>query len=248
MNIISLGGGVQSSAMLLMALDGYFEDTPDVAIFADTQWEPSWVYNWLAKLEELVKPFPIIRVTNGDIRESQKGRTVSMPYYLKGPNGKAGMNRRQCTYEFKLKPIKRWVRENCKHAFMWIGISTDEAIRMKPSQVKYITNTFPLIDKNLSRTDCAHYLMEKVGEVPNKSACIGCPYHNNDYWNMLKTMSPEEYEQACLYDLKIRHNPKMIAEQYLHRSLLPLDSAVNIYSTKTLVDAFGNECEGLCGV
>jgi hypothetical protein len=38
--IISLGAGVQSSAMLLMALEGRFEDMPDCAIFADTQDEP----------------------------------------------------------------------------------------------------------------------------------------------------------------------------------------------------------------
>ncbi len=39
-NIISLGAGVQSSAMALMAAKGEITPMPDAAIFADTQSEP----------------------------------------------------------------------------------------------------------------------------------------------------------------------------------------------------------------
>ena len=38
--ILSLGAGVQSSTMALMADQGAFGDKPDAAIFADTGWEP----------------------------------------------------------------------------------------------------------------------------------------------------------------------------------------------------------------
>ncbi len=38
--ILSLGAGVQSSTMALMADQGAFGKKPDAAIFADTGWEP----------------------------------------------------------------------------------------------------------------------------------------------------------------------------------------------------------------
>ena len=40
LTVISLGGGVQSSVMALMASQGAFDAIPDCTIFADTHWEP----------------------------------------------------------------------------------------------------------------------------------------------------------------------------------------------------------------
>ena len=51
LTVISLGGGVQSSVMALMASDGAFDTEPDCAIFADTHWEPPSIYthlDWLS--------------------------------------------------------------------------------------------------------------------------------------------------------------------------------------------------------
>ena len=60
LTVISLGGGVQSTVMALMAgqslpptgSGGAFDRVPDCAIFADTRWEPPSVYEhveWLAR-------------------------------------------------------------------------------------------------------------------------------------------------------------------------------------------------------
>lgn len=54
LRILSLGAGVQSSTVLLMAARGELEYEIDGAIFSDTQWEPKVVYDWLAFLEEQV--------------------------------------------------------------------------------------------------------------------------------------------------------------------------------------------------
>ena len=51
LRIISLGAGVQSSTMALLAADGSIKPRPDCAIFADTGWEPRGVYDHLAWLE-----------------------------------------------------------------------------------------------------------------------------------------------------------------------------------------------------
>ena len=46
-NVLSLGAGVQSSAMALMAAKGEITPMPDCAIFADTQAEPQSTTIWI---------------------------------------------------------------------------------------------------------------------------------------------------------------------------------------------------------
>ena len=57
--ICSLGAGVQSSTLVLMAARGELTPMPDAAIFADTGAEPEGVYTWLDELEKEI-PFPSI--------------------------------------------------------------------------------------------------------------------------------------------------------------------------------------------
>ncbi len=53
LTVLSLGGGVQSSVMALMAGEGAFDRTPDCAgVFADTRWEPPSVYEHLEWLRD----------------------------------------------------------------------------------------------------------------------------------------------------------------------------------------------------
>jgi 3'-phosphoadenosine 5'-phosphosulfate sulfotransferase (PAPS reductase)/FAD synthetase len=63
-HILSLGAGVQSSTLALMAAAGEVTPMPAAAIFADTQDEPASVYRWLDWLEKQL-PFPVYRVTAG---------------------------------------------------------------------------------------------------------------------------------------------------------------------------------------
>lgn len=66
-HFISLGAGVQSSTMALMAAHGELHPMPEGAIFADTQDEPQEVYDWLAELQRHL-PFPIHRVSAGKLK------------------------------------------------------------------------------------------------------------------------------------------------------------------------------------
>jgi hypothetical protein len=44
LTVLSLGAGVQSTTLALMAAQGEIQPLPDCAIFADTGWEPATVY------------------------------------------------------------------------------------------------------------------------------------------------------------------------------------------------------------
>ena len=120
LTVISLGGGVQSSVMALMASGGAFDRVPDCAIFADTRWEPPSVYEHLEWLAGQLR-FPVHVVDNGrSLREDVKALTnhsgsrnyVDIPVYLKGRDGGGdGIARRQCTDNYKIRPIRRRIRE-----------------------------------------------------------------------------------------------------------------------------------------
>jgi hypothetical protein len=69
LRILSLGAGVQSTALALMAAYGEIGPMPDCAIFADAGWEPKAVYEHLAWLRSSnVLPFPVHIVSAGDLR------------------------------------------------------------------------------------------------------------------------------------------------------------------------------------
>lgn len=70
LRVLSLGAGVQSTTLTLMAAHGIVGPMPDLAIFADTGWEPASVYEHLRWLmSPNVLPFPVHIVSAGNIRE-----------------------------------------------------------------------------------------------------------------------------------------------------------------------------------
>jgi hypothetical protein len=262
LRVISLGAGVQSTTMALMAAHGELTPMPDCAIFADTQWEPAAVYEHLRWLmSPNVLPFPVHVVTAGNLRQAimdrsntTGGRFAVVPWFMRLPNGDDAMGRRQCTKEYKLRPIQRRIRALLGGrtpkggAEAWIGISTDEAMRVKPSQVGYVVNRWPLIEQRMSRNDCLRWLERHGYGQPPKSSCIGCPFHNDTQWRALRNV-PAEWQDAIAVDAAIRDQPGFKGTQYMHRSLVPLDQVdLSTAEDHGQLNLFNNECEGLCGV
>ena len=265
LTVISLGAGVQSSTMAIMAAKGDFPPV-DCAIFADTGYEPKAVYTYLEFLKKIL-PYPVYLVEKGNIRDDMlaaKGTTnfVVAPFFTQNKiTGKKGMVMRQCTNDYKRQPIRTKIRELCnvkkgkhfpkdKYVEQWIGISTDEAGRMKPARDKYILNRHPLIEAKMSRQDCIDYLKKEKIPLPEKSACIVCPYHNDAYWHFMKTERPSEFADAVDFDKQVRNISRKEDEQlYSHRSCKPLDEVeFDKKETDKQLDMFNNECEGMCGV
>ena len=79
---------------------------------------------------------------------------ASIPFFTKNlDTGEIGIGLRQCTKDFKLIPIQKKIRElydinpRKDKIKMLIGISIEEAVRMKPAREKWIENTYPLVEK-----------------------------------------------------------------------------------------------------
>lgn len=265
MKVLSFGCGVQTVTIAAMVCLDEFE-RPDFAVFADTQWETKATYDYLKDFIPWAKErgLEIVTVTAGSIRsdalDSSK-RFASMPLYTETgqlmPSGKKedGRLRRQCTSEYKIIPVRKAIRARAgmepgqiwrgEPAEAWLGISIDEIVRAKESRDKWCRNRWPLIEKKMTRSDCIAWLKSHGIPVPPKSACIGCPFHNNSFWLTLKKESPVEWADAVDFDRAIRTTTVNLRNPvYLHRSLTPLGEA-NIGEDQG--DMFANECEGYCG-
>jgi len=270
-NVLSLGAGVQSSTLAMMYAKKELEPMPDFAVFADTQGEPKAVYKWLDWLEQQL-PYPVYKVSKGNLAEdSLRLRTskvtglkyirATVPFHLFNEGKSKGFLARGCTGDYKIQPIKVFVRRKCKiknketdvRVNMIIGISTDEIARIKISKVLWIKHSYPLIENNISRDDCLDWFSKNNLDIPPRSACIFCPYHGKVFWTNLKKNSPEEFEQAIQYEKDVKEVYKktdMWKDPKYDFSIHSKNNLENFANEKEedQLDLFDAECEGMCGV
>jgi hypothetical protein len=271
LRILSLGAGVQSSTLALMIEKG---EVPmvDAAIFSDTFGEPKAVYDWLDWLEKQLS-FPVYRVARGNLKQDMldaidgKYKFLSVPLFTKNKEtGKKGLLRRQCTFDYKIAPVTKKVRELLGVGYrkrvpkdtiveMLMGISFDEIIRMKDNRLKYMKNNYPLIDKKLRRSDCVEWMKKNNYPTPPRSACTFCPYHTNTEWRRIRE-NKKEWDEVVALDKAIREGTKRNTDQvFLHKDCVPLDevdlrTAAEKGQKELFYEDFGqlDNCEGMCGV
>lgn len=271
--VLNLGAGTQSSVLLLMADRGQI-DPVDIAIFADTGWEEAQVYEHLDWLRTKCNRTEIVTVSAGNIKDDAlqvqatgdksqgRGRFGSMPLFVKLPEGKRGMVRRQCTKEYKLEPIRRFIKTEIlglsktarwpsHHAVTQVyGISLDEYQRMREPEGVWVQNEYPLVKMRWDREATIEWARQRFpGHVFPRSACIGCPFHSDAEWRRIKTENPEGWAEAVEMDRALRNAEGMRGEVYLHKSLVPLEDVIlppaAADDTERLWD---DECLGMCGV
>lgn len=252
---ISLGWGVQSFALAAMSALGELPPV-DVAIHADTTWERRETYEFAARwtpwLEERGVRVVTVRGNRTDAVVQKNTKAVLLPAFtryaeeqytafdndgeivrrLDSPiviakaGDPAGILRRQCTSEWKILPIRRWLQahRNKQPVKLWLGVTLDEIARMKPSKVKYITNCYPFIEMfkpPMSRWQVSRWLEETGLEIPVKSSCVFCIYHSQEIWREIKMTDNGDWEKAIAVDKAIRHKrPEYVC--YVHEDRVPL--------------------------
>lgn len=242
--IISLGGGVQSTALMLMSCLGEVERA-DCAIFADTGDESEATYRHLDWLKSEAAKFdlPIYVVSKGVLSEALLHDGFSrIPSF----GSRGGLSPRQCTGDYKQKVIRKHIRRlyGLTPSEVWIGISLDEVHRMKPADVRWLTHRWPLIEKRLTRHDCLMWMEKRGFPKPPRSACVFCPFHSDHEWRMLKKGGGRDWEKAVAVSSALAK-----VGQYLHRKLKPIDEVdINTGLDKAQMELWGNECGGNCGV
>ena len=277
----SFGAGVQSTALMLLIkhepekLLEAVGHLPEIAYFADTGAEPEATHNHLKKLQDYGLPLPLKIVNNGsiligtlksgEVTPKPTDRTFA-PYYIKNPDGKKSMLTRKCTTDFKVTPIEKQMRLDAGYkkgqripalaTSLWLGISIDEADRMKVNKTKWVQNIYPLIELGMDRQQCQDICIKYNMKAP-KSRCFFCPYIRD--WENFRRENPRDYQKAIDFDKSLREgrHPKLKGTPYIHERLMPLHEAIEFniaerakqHNGETpLFDDFGMECEGHCGV
>lgn len=268
LRILSLGAGVQSTTLALMAMHGEIEPF-DHAIFADTGAEPPTVYEHLRWLmsPNVGLPFPVHIVSAGSLRQElldavagKNGAWGRPPFYLRNPDGSTGRLNRQCTEDYKIAPITAKVRELAglrprqrrKQVLVHqvVGISRDEVYRMKPARLPWIENRYPLVDLGMRRWDCLQWLRRHGYPEPPRSACTFCPFRSLIEWRRLRDDDPAGWLDAVNIDRAIRLGMRGVKAEalYVHRSLTPLESLdLSTAAERGQGDLWGEECTGMCG-
>ena len=237
---LSLGWGVQSFTIAAMVALGHLKGL-DIAIHSDTKHEREGTYDfarrWTPWLEDhgVTVATTFAQNTEWLERMTERSPSVHIPAFtLAHKDQKEGQLGRQCTSHWKLKPLRSYVRSLLPNrrtypgaVECWIGISLDEWHRMRTSDVKYITNRYPLVDLRMTRTDCAEWLASQGLEQPPKSACGFCPFHNKRYWHDLKRAGGPDWDKAVEVDRQIR-KARNLHDLFIHPARVPLAQAVTI--------------------
>lgn len=205
MNICSFGGGVQSTAMAVLAVQDNINI--DAFVFCDTGFEQSIVFEFLEKytlpmLEEAGIPFYIAKA------EHYAGKyfaNMDLPPFFNFDNEEVGRQPAFCSSNWKRDIFKRFCNDKFKlKAYnVLMGFSTDEikrAARIKLS--KKWNYVFPLLDLGLNRNECVKLVHETFNTDPPRSSCYFCPNHTREEWRHV--MASNDSEKTIEFDNGLR--------------------------------------------
>lgn len=261
---ISLGWGVQSWALAAMVALGELPPV-DVVIHADTTHKRQETYEFAARWTPWLKAHGVrvitVRAPKKDTAAIQQvnSPSIMLPAFTSYLDGKpSGMLRRQCTGRWKIQPVRRWVSAWLKYGGykkrpgvieQWLGITLDEVQRVKPSDVRYIKNRFPFVEDMSpawTRQRAISWLHANDLEVPIKSSCVFCPYHDKATWRDIKLSTGGDWDRVIEVDRAIR-NKRPGYSAYLSSERAPIDG-VDFRNERDMgqMGLWDNECEGVC--
>lgn len=176
--IVSFGGGVNSTAMLVGMVER--NQKCDLILFADTGGEKPHTYEHIQEMNEWLSfnDMPTITVIKGDAPlmtldgslENECLRIKALPSIAYGY--------KKCSQKWKIQPINKFVRNFCKEnnivyddVIRLIGFDADEIRRAKD----FPNEKYPLIEWNWGREECLKAIDRAGIKQPGKSSCFFCP-------------------------------------------------------------------------
>jgi 3'-phosphoadenosine 5'-phosphosulfate sulfotransferase (PAPS reductase)/FAD synthetase len=259
---VSYGGGVQSTALLVLAAQGAIDfptflfcnvgddsEHPDTLRYVREVAVPYAAAHGVA-LETLQK-VKVSGIGAGQVetlkmRLDRGDRSIPLRREKDGPPMS-----RSCTVDFKVRPIARWLKQHGataeSPATVAIGISVDEVERAKPGvdpRNPLQNRVYPLLDLGMHRSDCESLIAGAGLPVPPKSSCYFCPYHSTEAWRRLKRRTPELFAEAVAMEARLSASSKDGRPVFLTRAGKPLDHVVD---DQPQLDGIGDDCDsGWC--
>lgn len=262
MRVFSFGGGVQSTAALVLAAQGALQ--VDAFLFANVG-EDSENPATLRYVHDVALPYAEAhgltihtlqrRRKTGEVETlygrltAPLSRSIGIPVRM--ANGAPG--NRACTYDFKIQQVANWLWKHGARkkspATVMLGISWEELQRMNQSRISYVTNAYPLVDRHMSRQDCMNLIVRAGLPMPPKSSCWFCPYHRLSAWKVMRDREPGMFANAVQLEQTLNARRAKLGKDavWLSTALKPLDKAVGDTSQPALFE--DDACEsGYCMV
>ena len=150
-----------------------------------------------------------------------KKRVVSIPFWSVDENGKKGKMMRNCTLDYKINEIIKFVKyhllgyqkyqrlnqQDFKAHEMHLGFSLEESKRCKENKHKMFVNKFPLVEMNLTRADNYKHILQVLV--------------NNLFLHFLKDNHPDNYSSIIEFDEMLEReqpNTKIRSKLYISKS------------------------------
>jgi hypothetical protein len=194
--IVSFGGGVDSTAMLV-GLHAR-KVRPDAILFADTGGELPEVYQHVDMVGEWCEAsgFPSLqRVRYESERHSSLEdeciNNETLPSKAFGNGG--------CSVKWKRQPIDKWIKESDfanRKRLRLIGINFDEVRRGQIPNTELDEFVYPLREWRWGRRECNEICQSTFGYTPHKSACFYCPAMKKKEVIQLSKSHPDLFNRA----------------------------------------------------
>lgn len=240
-DVWSCGGGTQSGAMAVLIQQGRLP-RPDYAFMTDTGRERSSTWPFV---EGFIRPaLATVGLNLKIIKAVDYGANLDVVYFpdggeqtvmLPGFTTLAGHGKLPpfCSGKWKRDVGERYMRSlGIERARNWIGISRDEARRIRKQHRDWCALWYPLIfEVPMTRPACVQLIRSQgwARPIPH-SACYMCPNHSDAEWIDMQANWPEDFAAACELEAETRlRDPHF----YLHPSCVPLAS-VDFYAQHTM--------------
>jgi len=187
--VISYGGGIQSTALVVLAMrerwaideivhvDLVDAESPSTREYVD--YFRRWLRDGYGR---------DITVIERNMYQDMLDNPGFTPVPWRIADGSAMLSR-QCTRQYKVAPLTRYVYDRYpgERIGLMLGISVDEYHRMRDSSAARIDHVYPLVDRRLTRWQCRD-IIERAGlAAPSKSSCWFCPYRSSaSQWALVR--------------------------------------------------------------
>lgn len=214
MTVVSFGGGVNSTALVLeMVRRG---EPFDAAIFVDLQAERPAVYENIGRISEWLEQrgAPAITVLKSppqtcgnDVAESLEQECMmrrSLPGLAYGY--------RSCSVKWKVRPFYKYLDQiGASDATVCIGFDASEWHRAERNN--YQNKRFPLIEWDIDRDECRKIIRNAGLPEPEKSSCFFCPATRLPEILSLRCKHPNLFSRA----VAIERNAELVTVKGLGR-------------------------------
>jgi len=234
MKVLSLGAGVNSTALLVLRSQGKVDF--DLAVFADTGGEHPETY---AYLDNVIRPFcekhqiELVRV------KSQKPPLYD--FYFSKRIIPTRMFR-HCTDHYKIQPLKKYCMDRFPTEKIVFLIGIDVGERNRAESFCKGDAIFPLIDMDINREECKEIILDAGLPLPIKSGCYFCPFTRKQGWLNLLKKHPDLFLKAEVLEQNCSRYPEMTLAN------VPLEKVRKEKQGQSSLCNFGMETCPLCEV